>query len=843
MPGYNVFRKDRTHAAGGGVCMYIHESIPCKQLVDCIEEPVEALWILLRPQKLPRNVTCIIAVVVYHTTSNREPENLKLKDHIQRNLDNLLRKYPNALIVITGDFNPNSTGLKHTYLTSPNNLKQLVTFNTRESNILDWFLTNRIKQFTIHQLPKIASSDHYTILAKPISINTNDKENKKVKRRDMKDSNWRAFGRWMTTKDWTAVLQKTTCEDKFQLFLSELKEGIDFYLPEKTVIIHQNDRPWMTKELKSMIKKRQTAFTKHGKNSRQYKRWRNKVQKKIKGAKVAYYKHKISNLEQYKSKKWWKGLKSLTGQDIKQEWYHQFLCDDLDMKSLTNKINDMFLSITEDFQPLPPLKGKTQVPTDLLATVEEVQLALKQIKVCKSVGPDNIPNIVLKEFAPELAIVIQDIYNQSLIESYVPQLLRCSIISPIPKETPPQSMETDLRPISLTCTLAKVMEDLFCKRFLPQLEGKVDKYQFARKGMSTTDALISFLQPIFEAIDKGDNIARIFFTDFSKGFDRVDHNVLMANLQKLNVHPALSNWVSAFLSNRMQATRIAGVLSDWKSPNGGIPQGTKLGVILFSVMTNELLVDWNLRTKFVDDTTALEIIPRNSTSLMNIVAENVNEFAEKNRMKLNPRKCKEMVIDPLEYNTTVLRPITIGNTTIEKVKKYKLLGVILTADLKWKEHIAYIYGKACKRLYSLRVLRKAGVEEKNMLKVYLAIIRPILEYAVPVWQAIPEYLSQKIESVQKRALKIIKPGEESYEELLRVFNVEKLQPRREKLCRQYMGKIKSPNHQLNTLIPQQVDREHEYNLRNDNNRNFYLFNNRPYCRTKLCGDFFTFKYY
>ena len=96
-----------------------------------------------------------------------------------------------------------------------------------------------MKLFTIHQLPKIASSDHYTILAKPIGINTNDKENKKVKRRDMKDSNWRAFGRWMTTKDWAFVLQKTTCEHKFQLFLSELKEGIDFYLPEKTVIIHQ----------------------------------------------------------------------------------------------------------------------------------------------------------------------------------------------------------------------------------------------------------------------------------------------------------------------------------------------------------------------------------------------------------------------------------------------------------------------------------------------------------------------------------------------------------------------------------------------------------------------------
>jgi hypothetical protein len=132
----------------------------------------------------------------------------------------------------------------------------------------------------------------------------------------------------------------------------------------------------------------------------------------------------------------------------------------------------------------------------------------------------------------------------------------------------------------------------------------------------------------------------------------------------------------------MQAVRIAGVLCDWRRPNGGIPQGTKLGVILFSVVTNELLTEWRPRTKFVDDTTALEIIPRNSTSLTNIVADNVNDFAESDYMKLNPKKCKEMVIDPLEYNTTALRPITKRNTTIETIKKYKLLGVILTDDIK-----------------------------------------------------------------------------------------------------------------------------------------------------------------
>ncbi len=71
----------------------------------------------------------------------------------------------------------------------------------------------------------------------------------------------------------------------------------------------------------------------------------------------------------------------------------------------------------------------------------------------------------------------------------------------------------------------------------------------------------------------------------------------------------------------------------------------------------------------------------------------------------------------------------------------------------------------------------------RMLKVYFTIIKPILEYAVPVWQAIPEYLSHKIESVQRRALKIITW---SYDELLQLLNVEKLQARREKLCKQYI---------------------------------------------------------
>ena len=75
-------------------------------------------------------------------------------------------------------------------------------------------------------------------------------------------------------------------------------------------------------------------------------------------------------------------------------------------------------------------------------------------------------------------------------------------------------------------------------------------------------------------------------------------------------------------------------------------------------------------------------------------------------------------------------------------------------------------------LYSLRVLRRAGVSRASILKVYLTTIRPVLECALPVLQYIPDYLADVIESVQKRALKIVFPAEESYREALGQSNLQ-----------------------------------------------------------------------
>ena len=119
--------------------------------------------------------------------------------------------------------------------------------------------------------------------------------------------------------------------------------------------------------------------------------------------------------------------------------------------------------------------------------------------------------------------------------------------------------------------------------------------------------IVLMLQAIYEAVDSRDSAARIFFADLSKGFGLIDHNILITELRNLEVSEIILGWISAFLVDRSLAVMVARNLSTWNTSRVGIPQGTKLGFVLFAVMTNSLSVHWHLRTKFVDDTSVVEI--------------------------------------------------------------------------------------------------------------------------------------------------------------------------------------------------------------------------------------------
>ena len=211
------------------------------------------------------------------------------------------------------------------------------------------------------------------------------------------------------------------------------------------------------------------------------------------------------------------------------------------------------------------------------------------------------------------------------------------------------------------------------------------------------------------------------------------------------------------------------------SPRGGIPQGTRLAPLLFAMLVNNLCREWRNRLKYVDDTSGFEIIPWLSPSYLPFIAADINSFASELNMKLNEKKCKEMVISFLKCQPTVVSPVQLNGAVIGRVPKYKLLGVIIWQDLTWHEHCDYVYNKALKRLYTLRSLKKAGLNCDDLVLVYCSLVRSIIEYASPVWAALPSYLEDLSESIQRKALRIIF-GKTEYADAMAMANLDTLRP-------------------------------------------------------------------
>ena len=104
-------------------------------------DPFETIY------RLPRHTSTILLGVICHSPSAKAADNELLIEHVNSNVDSFLNKYPDALIVLTGDFNPNSTNISLSTLARGCGLTQLVNVPTRGNNILDWCLVNKPKLF------------------------------------------------------------------------------------------------------------------------------------------------------------------------------------------------------------------------------------------------------------------------------------------------------------------------------------------------------------------------------------------------------------------------------------------------------------------------------------------------------------------------------------------------------------------------------------------------------------------------------------------------------------------------------------------------------------------------
>ena len=189
-------------------------------------------------------------------------------------------------------------------------------------------------------------------------------------------------------------------------------------------------------------------------------------------------------------------------------------------------------------------------------------------------------------------------------------------------------------------------------------------------------------------------------------------------------------------------------------------------------------------------------------SNMQEVLDSVQNWSNANRMTLNAKKTKDMWIC---FGKSIPQPpnLYIGDVMIERVSSFKLLGVSCQSNMKWNSHVKEITHKGNRRLCHLRQCRKAHLPTEVGLATYCTKIRPLLEYATPVWGGLPHYLVNDLERIQRKNLRIIG---------LPVDTLPPLSERRDKLTLREMEAItQDVNHPCHHLVP--TAQKHDYSTR------------------------------
>ena len=188
---------------------------------------------------------------------------------------------------------------------------------------------------------------------------------------------------------------------------------------------------------------------------------------------------------------------------------------------------------------------------------------------------------------------------------------------------------------------------------------------------------------------------RVMLFDFKKAFDLIDHAILRAKLEDYELPPWVLDWTADFLTDRKQRVKFAyDCYWDWGSVRAGVPQGTQLGPWLFLVMINDINVNGVNLWKYVDDTSMAETVHKGQPIGIQVSVDELVRKAETDKFQLNETKCKEL---PISFSRSAdsFETVTINSKAIEVATNVKLLGLTISNNLKWNDHIENVIKSKC----------------------------------------------------------------------------------------------------------------------------------------------------
>lgn len=760
--GFKIFRRDRL-TRGGGVCLYVKNSL--NNSVINVSNAIEQLWVNVKLKK-----ENIAVGIVYKSPAL--DTNLFLDE-----LDNTLSQVLPTVndIVCIGDFNINMFNLTNVHVNNLNSileglsLTQIIDTPTRltdfTATLIDLILVakevNLIERGTMDN----DLSDHQIVYCIK-NICSRREAPRMVTYRYLKNFDYENFEQDLFSIPFFSIYDMHNVDEKVTYFTNALVELFDRHAPLVTSRVNRPPAPWLTDVIKIMMSTRDKALSRYKQSKidahwQFYKQIRNFTLAAIKRERKAYLTRKIDSST---PKEYWKILKSnsivpqnkitdipvhLKNADVLNDYF----VNALPLTTASDEILTFYRNNTLCNQTF------SFVAVDEFAVYETVN----QIK-SNAPGCDGLNITLIKLCCPHIIPYFTHIINYCLLNNVFPVMWKSAVVTVLPKKSNPEEYK-DLRAISILPAFSKIIEKIMEKQLrVYLLENEViPTFQSGfRPGYSCSTALLHVVDDIMGATDQGLYTVLVLL-DFSRAFDTLNFDMLKAILHYIGLEESAVRLFNNYLTNRKQKVSIENVESSYIMLKSGVPQGSILGPLLFTVYTSQFIkcLKYCLSHFYADDSqvyysfSAEEV--DNACLKINEDLTNFVDSARGHCLVINATKSNVILFGPKVHRSVVKNSvkICIDDNQLEVVDQAKSLGVILDSDLRFESYV----NKLIQRCYAAIKLiygNRHYLPQKTRAMLCESLVLSVLNYSDVLYGPnLTALYRKKIQKIQNSCLRLI----------------------------------------------------------------------------------------